>query len=174
MFYRALGSNYINQAFIQAREYDPTAQLYYNDYNIEGINAKSNAAFNLIQNLRSQGVPIDAIGFQGHFIVGQVPTDLVANMQRFANLGIDVAITELDIRMPVPASQANLEQQARDYATVVEACLAVSRCVGITVWGVTDLYSWVPSTFPGQGDALLFDNNYNRKSAYYAVESSLQ
>lgn len=123
--------------------------------------------------LLAQGVPIDGVGFQGHFIVGQVPSDFAANMQRFANLGLDVSITELDIRMNVPPTAANLQQQASDYAYAFRACFQVARCTGVTIWGVTDRYSWVPSTFPGQGAALLFDEDYNRKPAYFAVESLL-
>lgn len=173
LFYRALNTSYIATAFRAHRAVDPYAKLFINDYNIEGINAKSNALFALVQSLLQQGVPIDGVGFQGHFIVGQVPSDFAANMQRFANLGLDVSVTELDIRMTLPSTPALLQQQALDYDNAVRACYAVSRCTGITVWGVTDLYSWVPSTFPGQGDALLHDNNYVAKPAYYAVESIL-
>lgn len=171
LFFRVLGTNYINTAFHLARVADPYAKLYINDYNIEGINAKSNALFNLVQNLRNQGVEIEGVGFQGHFIVGQVPGDIVANLQRFANLGLDVAITELDIRMTLPSTPALLQQQAQDYVTVFNACYAVSRCLGVTIWGVGDAYSWVPSTFPGQGDALIHDHDYARKPAYFAIEN---
>jgi endo-1,4-beta-xylanase len=53
-------------------------------------------------------------------------------MERFAALGLDVAITELDIRMQLPSDAQKLAQQAKDYAAVAKACQAVSRCVGIT------------------------------------------
>lgn len=173
IFSRTLGTSFISQAFRLHRAADPYAKLFINDYNIEGFNAKSNALYNLVVSLLAQGVPIDGVGFQGHFIVGQVPTDFAANMQRFANLGLDVSITELDIRMNVPPTVANLQQQAFDYQSAFRACFEVARCTGVTVWGVTDLYSWVPSTFPGQGAALLFDESYSTKPAYYAVESIL-
>jgi len=173
MFLRALNTTYISTAFRVHRAVDPYAKLFINDYNIEGFNAKSNALYNLVVSLLAQGVPIDGVGFQGHFIVGQVPSDFAANMQRFADLGLDVSITELDIRMNVPPTAANLQQQALDYQNAFRACFAVARCTGVTVWGVTDLYSWVPSTFPGQGAALLFDDYYVAKPAYYAVESIL-
>lgn len=79
-------------------------------------------------------MPLDGIGFQCHFIVGQVPTGLAGIMQEFTALGLEVAITELDIRMPTPASAANLAQQQTDYENVVKACMSVEGCVGITVW----------------------------------------
>jgi len=93
---------------------------------------------NLIQSLKTQNVPVDGIGVQAHLIVGQVPSTLQQNLQNFANLGVEVAITELDIRMTLPATSALLAQQQRDYQTVIEACKAVSACVGVTVWDWTD------------------------------------
>ncbi|HEX6470688.1 MAG TPA: endo-1,4-beta-xylanase [Streptosporangiaceae bacterium] len=173
VFQQQLGNGYIETAFRTARAADPNAKLCYNDFNIEGQNAKSNAVFAMVQDFKSRGVPIDCVGFQSHFIVGQIPGDLQANMQRFANLGVDINITELDIRMPTPASSANLQTQANNYATVVRACLAVSRCTSITTWGITDKFSWVPGTFSGQGAALLFDENYNKKPAYTSVLNAL-
>lgn len=80
----------------------------------------------------------DAVGLQCHFIVGEVPTDFQTNMEAFTALGIDVAITELDIRMTLPSTDALLAQQQTDYETVVAACNAVPGCVGITVWDYTD------------------------------------
>jgi len=173
VFQQKIGNSYIEQAFTAARAADPNAKLCYNDYNTDGINAKSNAILAMVQDFKSRGIPIDCVGFQSHLIVGQVPSDYQANLQRFANAGVDVQITELDIRMPTPASSANLQQQATDYGKVVSACLAVSRCTDITVWGITDKYSWVPGTFSGQGAALLFDDNYNKKPAYNAVIQAL-
>ena len=168
-----MGSGYIADALRTAHAADPNAQLYLNDYNIEGENAKSNAMYNLVSSLLSQGVPINGVGLESHFIAGQVPSSMLANMQRFAALGVDVAITELDDRIQLPASNANLQQQASDYATVVNDCLAVSRCVGVSQWGVGDADSWVPGTFPGWGAATMYDQNYQPKPAYNATLSAL-
>jgi GH35 family endo-1,4-beta-xylanase len=77
------------------------------------------------------GVPVDAIGFQCHFTLGQVPDTLQENLQRFADLDLDVAITELDINIGGPPNATSLAQQAKDFATVVTACLQVKRCVSI-------------------------------------------
>lgn len=168
-----LGPDYIADAFHLARDADPNAKLYINDYNIDGINAKSDAYYDLVSDLLAQGVPIDGIGFQGHMILGQVPSTLEENIRRFAQLGLEVQITELDIRIPTPASESELQQQADDYREVVEACLAVDGCVGITTWGITDRHSWIPDTFDGQGAALPFDENYNKKPAYFAMLEAL-
>jgi endo-1,4-beta-xylanase len=167
------GSAYIADALRTARAADPGAKLYLNDYNIEGQNAKSNGMYNLVSSLKAQGVPIDGVGLESHFIAGQVPSSLQANMQRFADLGLDVAITELDDRIQLPASSSSLQQQANDYAAVTKACLAVTRCVGISQWGVDDGHSWIPGTFPGYGAATMYDNNYQPKPAYNSTVTTL-
>jgi endo-1,4-beta-xylanase len=173
LWYNGLGTGYIAQALTAARAADPAAKLYINDYNVEGVNAKSTALYNLVKSLKQQGVPIDGVGLQAHLIVGQVPSTLQQNIQRFADLGVDVAITELDIRMTLPSDSAKLTQQAADYKAVMNACVAVTRCVGATVWGFTDSDSWIPSTFPGQGAATPYDDNYAPKPAYYAIAEAL-
>ncbi|ACU73822.1 glycoside hydrolase family 10 [Catenulispora acidiphila DSM 44928] len=175
VFYNAFGggAQYIGDAIRTAHAADPAAKLYINDYNIEGQGAKSDAMYNLAKTLVAQGVPLGGIGFESHFIVGQVPSSLQANMQRFAALGLDVAITELDDRMPTPASSGNLQQQATDDANIVKACLAIAQCPGITQWNISDADSWIPGTFPGYGAATLFDNNYQPKSAFNSVMTAL-
>ncbi|MFF0081011.1 endo-1,4-beta-xylanase [Streptomyces canus] len=173
LWYNGLGTGYIAQALTAARAADPAARLYINDYNVEGVNAKSTALYNLVKSLKEQGVPIDGVGLQAHLIVGQVPSTLQQNIQRFADLGVDVAITELDIRMTLPSDSTKLAQQAADYKAVMNACVAVARCAGVTVWGFTDSDSWIPSTFPGQGAATPYDENYAPKPAYYAIAEAL-
>ncbi|WP_067975044.1 endo-1,4-beta-xylanase [Nocardiopsis trehalosi] len=173
VFYNTLGEGFVADALRMAAEADPNAELYLNDYNIEGINAKSNAYYELARDLLAQGVPLDGIGMQAHLINGQVPADLQRNIQRFADLGLDVAITELDVRIPMPADQNELQQQARDYRAVLDACLAVDRCIGVTVWGIVDRYSWVPDVFPGQGAPLIYFDDYTPKPSYYAIQEAL-
>ncbi|RMB87896.1 endo-1,4-beta-xylanase [Streptomyces shenzhenensis] len=173
LWYNGLGTDYIADALTWARAADPAAELYINDYNVEGVNAKSTALYNLVKSLKQQGVPIDGVGLQAHLILGQVPSTLQQNIQRFADLGVDVAITELDIRMALPADSAKLAQQAADYKSVVAACAAVARCVNLTVWGFTDSDSWVEGTFPGYGAATPYDANYAPKPAYYGIAEAL-
>jgi endo-1,4-beta-xylanase len=175
VFFNAFGSGpaYIADAIRTAHNADPSAILYINDFNIEGSNAKSNAMFSLVQTLKSQGVPIGGVGFESHFILGQVPSSLQANMQRFANLGVQVAITELDDRIQLPASSQNLQQQATEFSNVVRACLSISSCPGVTQWGIGDADSWIPGAFPGFGAATMFDNNYQPKPSFTAVQHAL-
>ena len=138
VFYNTLGTTYPSIALQAARTADPNAKLYINEYNIEYTGAKATALLNLAKQLLADGVPLDGIGFQCHFIVGEVPTSMQSVMEQFTALGLEVAITELDIRMPTPASSANLAQQQKDYQSVVEMCMNGEGCIGITVWDYTD------------------------------------
>jgi endo-1,4-beta-xylanase len=171
IFSQGIGPSYIASALTAARQADPNAKLYLNDYNIEGVNAKSTAMLNLVTSLKRQGVPIDGVGIQTHLVLGQVPSDFAQNIARFAALGLDVWLSEIDVRMNLPADTTKTAQQASDYSQVVHACLAVSRCVGMTVWGFTDFDSWVPSTFPGQGSADIWDSNIDPKAVVYNAVS---
>jgi endo-1,4-beta-xylanase len=152
------GNDWIEAAFRAARAADPAAKLCYNDYNTDGINAKSTAVYQMVVDFKARGVPIDCVGFQSH-LTNNAPGDYQSNLQRFAALGVDVQITELDI------SGSN---QAAAYAAVTNACLAVSRCTGITVWGIRDSDSWRTGANP-----LLFDASGNKKAAYTAVLNAL-
>ncbi|MFF9275145.1 endo-1,4-beta-xylanase [Streptomyces griseosporeus] len=173
LWYNGLGTDYIARALTDARAADPAARLYINDYNVEGVNAKSTALYNLVKSLKERGVPIDGVGLQAHLILGQVPATLQQNIQRFADLGVDVALTELDIRMQLPADTTKLAQQKADYRAVVAACAAVTRCAGVTVWGFTDSDSWIPDVFQGYGAATPYDENYRPKPAYYGIAQAL-
>ena len=153
------GNDWIEAAFRAARAADPNAKLCYNDYNTDGINAKSTGIYNMVRDFKSRGVPIDCVGFQSH-LGTTVPSDYQSNLQRFADLGVDVQITELDIMQG--------SNQANAYAQVTRACLAVTRCGGITVWGIRDTDSW-----RGSDNALLFDGSGNKKPAYTAVLDAL-
>ena len=161
VFFNTLGMSYIGIALNAARAADSKAKLYINDFNIEGPGKKATAMMNLVKTLKSEGFPIDGIGFQCHFIVGEVPSGFQQNLAAFTALGIEVAITELDIRMTLPSTPALLAQQKQDYDTVISACKAVEGCIGITIWDWTDKYSWVPSTFSGQGAACPWDQVSN-------------
>jgi len=152
------GNDWIEVAFRTARSADPNAKLCYNDYNTDGVNAKSTAVYNMVADFKNRGVPIDCVGFQSH-LTNSAPSDYQANLQRFANLGVDVQITELDI------SGSN---QAAVYGSVTQACMAVSRCTGMTVWGIRDSDSWRTGQNP-----LLFDNSGNKKAAYTTVLNAL-
>jgi endo-1,4-beta-xylanase len=171
---RALGPNYIADAFRWAHQADPHAILFINDYNVEGVNAKSDAYYNLITSLRAQGVPIQGFGIQGHLSLDYpLPGDVTQNLRRFDRLGVKTALTEVDIRMTLPSDSTKLAAQSEGFATLLRACLLVRNCISYTVWGFDDAHSWVPGVFTGQGAATPYDENYQPKPAYGTIRDTL-
>jgi endo-1,4-beta-xylanase len=154
------GNDWIEVAFRAARAADPSAKLCYNDYNVEDWTwAKTQAMYSMVRDFKQRGVPIDCVGFQAHFNSGSpYNSNFRTTLQNFAALGVDVAVTELDIQGASPTT----------YAAVTNDCLAVSRCLGITVWGVRDSDSWRSEQTP-----LLFNNDGSKKAAYTAVLNAL-
>jgi endo-1,4-beta-xylanase len=174
-WYQTIGPGYIKLAFQFAREADPDARLYYNDYSIEGLSTKSNAVYSLMQELKNQSVTIDGVGWQMHQIAGfRIQGSHQTNASRLADLGLEISITEMDVRINLPASSDELAQQADGYGDAVNFCLTQPNCKALVMWGFTDKYSWVPGTFSGWGDALIYDANYQRKPAYLALQRALQ
>ncbi len=173
IWYDAMGPDYVAIALKAARAADPGARLYINDYNVETAGPKMQALYDLVASLKRAGAPIDGVGLQSHFIAGAAPEDLQAVMAAFAALGVDVAVTELDLRIRLPADAQSLATQAADYASVAGACRATPRCVGVTTWGITDARSWIPSFFSGYGAALPFDEAYRPKPAVAAIVKAL-
>jgi endo-1,4-beta-xylanase len=180
-----LGTGVIADAFRWAHEADPKALLFYNDYNIggeDGTNAKSNAVYAFVKQLLSEGVPIDGVGNQGHLDTqyGWNPQLLQEDLERFASLGLKVAITEADVRTfvnnatdQVPTANLALFAQPYEYSELLKAALAVPQCISFTVWGFTDSDSWVPGTFAGEGYAAIYDVKQQPKAAYYSLQSDL-
>jgi endo-1,4-beta-xylanase len=146
--FTALGPDFIDQAFRLAHQADPQAQLFYNDYEIEGVGvAKSEAAFALCKRLKEAGVPITGIGFQMHVDPRHwPPVDAIrANIARYAALGLLVEFTEMDVpvgELPGSAEQ-KLDQQRVIAHDIVAACVAESACAAVTFWGLTDRDSWL-------------------------------
>ena len=187
--YQALGLDpigYIADAFRWAHQADPHALLFYNDYNLEFTGAKSNAVYDFVQQLQAQAVPIAGVGFQGHLDTQYGFPDLQNNLQRFAALGLKVALTEVDVRTfvqpdpanpgtytDIPLTPALQAAQESYWKQTLQACLAVKQCISYTVWGVADSNSWIPGVFAGEGAALLFDDNLNPKPQYQDLRQVL-
>jgi endo-1,4-beta-xylanase len=174
------GTGYIAQAFQWAHAADPAALLFYNDYNIEEPGPKFTAVLSMVQDFATNGVPIDGVGFEMHVLTSYYPsaTELAQNMQALAALGLQVHITEMDVRLLVDsngnASAADLQTQAQIYQTVMTVCLQQPNCTAFQVWGVSDANSWIPGAFPGYGAALPFDVNYQPKPAFDALLAAMQ
>lgn len=171
-----IGEAYIPIAFRLAKKYAGSrTELFYNDYNLEYNGNKTAGAARIVKLIKSYGVQIDGVGYQAHLASESTPTapgaapdqkTLEAALRATANLGVDVVYTEIDVRMNTPSTPEKLAVQSAAFERIARSCLAVKRCIGMTVWGISDKYSWIPGVFAGEGAALLWDDNYNKKPAY--------
>jgi len=172
-FYNVLGPDYISETFRIAEEAAPDSELWLNEIFTENNPAKAKALVGLAADLVATGVPIDGVGLQGHLFAGDPDYDLVQDtMQRLGDLGLKVAITEMDA--PVEADlPSRFEVQAQRMAGMVRACLAVPACDSVTFWGLDDEVSWLNSFLAPNLDPLLFDASLQPKPAYFAVRDVL-
>lgn len=193
---KIIGEDYLVKAFQFAHEADPEAELYYNDYSMEG-GRKRQGATRLVKMLQAAGVKLTGVGLQGHYSLDR-PTagEIEQTIEVFARLGLKVMITELDVDvLPTPGPggadvsmrfgtdpkhnpytnglPTEIERRLADrYAELFETFLkhrdAITR---VTFWGVSDRSSWL-NHFPIRGRTnypLLFDRDGRPKPAFQAV-----
>jgi len=196
-YYEIIGEDYVQKAFEFAHEADPDAELYYNDYNIE-VPEKREGVVRLLKQLIASGVRIDGVGLQGHYLV-DFPTlaQIDSSIRIYSDLGLKVIITELDLDpLPNPFDKAYAEISKRAeykevmdpykngmpdsvetvfnqrYADLFKIFVKYNDVIDrVTFWGLNDRYSW-KNNFPIFGRTnypLLFDRNYEPKSAFYEV-----
>ena len=169
--------DYVDSAFAISHRADSSARLVYNDYDAEGMGVKAGLVFSLVSKLKNRGIPLDVVGMQCHWHLNQAGTtsnggwnasEMAENMKRIAALGLRISITELDIRIVLPADSAKLAQQRQAYETVMSLCLAQPACKNFYVWGVHDGNTWITSKYSGFGAPLLFTASpaYTPKPAY--------
>lgn len=171
------GVSYIEQALRWAHEADPQALLFYNDYDAEGVNAKSDAVYAMVKDFKRRGVPIDGVGLQTHVFNLSIEgiKSMEANIVRLAALGVQVQITEMDVGLPLDAggrlvNRADLARQADIYRFAASACLRQPACTAFQTWGFTDKYTWIPGYTKGaKGEPLPFDRAYAAKPAYESL-----
>jgi endo-1,4-beta-xylanase len=181
----SLGPEIIADAFRWAHEADPHALLFFNDYNIageDGTNAKSDAVYAWLRTQLTNGVPIHGVGDQGHLDTQYgFPTQMAADLQRYADLGLKVAITEADVRTfvdgpttQVPTDHLATFAQPYEFSQMLKAALSVPECISFTCWGFCDADSWVPGFFTGEGYATVYDVNLDPKPVFFDLQQDLR
>lgn len=165
-WYEAMGADFIDIAFRQARLSAPEATLLYNEYDVSFAGPKSDGLITLMTGLKDAGTPVDGVGFQMHLDADFDRYDEVsATFAKIAELDLDIYITELDVSI---RDGMNETQQADVYENVLSLCLDQPRCKAYQAWGFTDMYSWRREFNP-----LLLDRRYQPKPAYFAIQRRL-
>jgi len=170
--YKAL-PNFVDIAFQTARSVDPDVKLFYNDYNNEGMVEKTYAVYNFVKDLVDRGIPIDGIGMQYHVAVLYNPyiDYLDELMGKYCNLGLEVQITEMDVKCTDKCDDPNVSNlQSNVYTAALKTCLKHSCCTAFLVWGISDKYSWIEET----EKPLLFDSSFQPKPQYTALLNLLK
>ena len=197
-----VGDDYMQKAFEWAHEADPSAELYYNDYNM-CYKGKRKAVVKVVTDFKAMGIPIHGIGLQGHWGMDYPPIDeLKESIEAYAATGLNVMVTELELDMLPdpgigPGANINLSYEAKKefdpwpdglpdsmqvkvaerYAEFFSIFNDYSKSISrITLWGVHDGQSW-RNYWPIQGRTaypLLFDRNFQPKKAFYEVIKTAQ
>lgn len=165
-----IGEEFIDSAFVWAHEADPQAKLYINEYGAEFMGGtKTEAYYNLVKRLKDSNIPIDGCGLQCHLTTGELDTlKLEKNIRRYADIGMNCIITELDIALANPYAADALDIQAKEYGAITRVFLRNDNCPSMLVWGISDNHSW------RQNQPLLYDSSLNPKPAYYNVHAQLR
>ncbi|MCG9894549.1 MAG: endo-1,4-beta-xylanase [Fimbriimonadaceae bacterium] len=192
---KAIGPDYVEKAFRFAAEADPEAELYYNDYNID-LDYKRESGLKLVRDLRAAGVRLDAVGIQGHYLLGTSIEEVQRGIQAYIDDGFEVMITELDID-PLPrrgAGGADVTAEEREgmdpyrnglpaavqaeladrYGRLFDYFVTQPKITRVTFWGLTDGDSWL-NYFPVRSRTnhpLLFDRSFQPKPAFFRVLES--
>jgi endo-1,4-beta-xylanase len=194
-WYEIIGESYIAEAFRAARAADPNAKLFYNDY-YDYIPAKRDGIYDMLKGLLDSGVPVDGVGLQTHINIAastdtnnqgyhQSVANLEAAIVKYASLGLEVQITEMDVSLYIPGvtytsdmfytaatfTDALKTQQAERYRAFFDLFRAHSDVItSVTLWGVADDNTWLSEFSSGRKDfPLLFDTNHEPKPAFWTV-----
>lgn len=174
----AIGTDYVEQAFLAAREVldlhpEWNIKLYYNDYNDDNQN-KAQAIYSMVKEINDKyalehpgNLLVDGIGMQAHYNINTNPENVRLSLEKFASLGVEVGITELDIM--AGSNSVITEQQAIAqgylYAQLFKIYKDHAKNISrVTFWGLNDGTSWRAENSP-----LLFNGNLQAKLAYYGV-----
>lgn len=172
------GTQYIDDAFIWARQADPNVKLLLNDFNNEGQNKVSNAMYDYIKEAKSRGVPIDGLGMQMHIDGNNPPKkdDVIKNIQRFGAIGVPTYVTEFDVNLNrVRGGDAYKSKLESDITyDMVRACIESKTCVSFTEFGTTDKDEFLKKLAGTDSHAYLFDKKYQPKPSYYSFRKAWQ
>ena len=178
-WYRAIGDDYIYEAFKYARQVADEngwhdMVLYYNDYN-DHVQPKAQTMYYMIKDINEQYAEetgtdrnlISGVGMQGHYSININPETVKESIERFEQLDIEIGITELDVTTNTENQYVEEEwiRQGQIYARLFQIFREHSDSIDrVTFWGLNDANSWRSERYP-----LLFDGSLRAKPSYDAV-----
>jgi endo-1,4-beta-xylanase len=186
LFYKICGPEYVAKAFEYAHTADPNAVLFYNDYNLDR-KEKVDRVYRLLKQLKDEGVPVDAVGLQGHWSIYEPSKEqLEYALNKLASLGLKIQITELDMSLykweknrraktaaDVDTYTPELAQKQADQYKIIFDVLREHKkdITGVTFWNISDKHTWLDFyPVPGRKNyPLLFDTTMKPKKAYWEV-----
>jgi endo-1,4-beta-xylanase len=177
-WFNILGEEYIELAFRYAREADPDAKLFLNEYDTSNAN-KRTAIVNLVKRLQEKGVPIDGIGMQMHIsLENPALEDFEKTLEEFSKLGLEIHITEMDVSVyedKTGAAKYKTDEMLNEQGHRVKDLFAIidkykEHITSITFWGTTDEYTWLRYYFTSRKDwPLPFDEEGNPKPFFWGM-----
>ncbi|NLR93355.1 endo-1,4-beta-xylanase [Flammeovirga agarivorans] len=183
VFLDRMGEEYIAKCFQWAREADPDVLLFYNDYNLCWDRTKLNGVIDkVITNFKTNGIPLDGIGFQMHIgYNGPTKTKIAEHTKLITDEGLLMHYSELDVKIN-PDNDLTTPTEEREFIQkdkvreVVEVYNAIpeSSKFALTIWGLKDDESWIPSVQGHDDWPLLYDNNFTIKKAHTGFLEGLQ
>lgn len=189
VFQKAYGPGYVERALREARAHAPNARLVINDYGFDYDNPvehERRAAFlRLLEQLKASGAPLDGVGVQAHLDLSKGPLKreiLAPFFNRIADLGLSIAITELDVKEE--SLRGDVAERDRRVADHVQAYLDIAleqpSVTGLTTWGLSDRHSWLQkqpvraSVSPvGLNRGLPYDGALEPKPVYWAIQQAM-
>lgn len=189
-WYKKLGKSYIEKAFRYAHEADPSAVLFYNDFNIERDTVKLNAVLNMVKEFKAKGVPISGIGFQMHIRM-DIPDEMIAySLKKAAETGLQIHLSEVDIifnthndeRLGGVENYSSLtnemkQAQAEKYKSLIKMYKTIvpkKQQFGITFWDFIDRDSWIKGFFNMNDWPCIYNDSLQPKPAYFGVLEGLK
>lgn len=169
LWYQAMGQGYIAKAFTAARQADPNALLFMNEYGIEEDGDRWDALLALVTKLKQQGVPIDGVGFQAHVYESgdKISASVLRkHIQQLAAIGVKARVSEMDVY-----DEDGTAVQSQQFSTILKACLDEPNCISWTTWGVSDRYDYFIDDDGSiqQGHDFLWDENMKPTPAVTAL-----
>ncbi len=170
VWYKVIGEDFLDSAFVYAHRADPEAILYINDYGADFKgDAKTQAYHNLVKRLLADNIPVQGVGFQCHLGIGLDASRFENNIKSYADLGVKCSITELDIAVNDKNNMTDFITQGDNYKALLDVVLRNEHCTNLMIWGLTDDSSWRKDGLP-----LIFNSDLSPKYAFFALRSALE